>query len=337
VTVTSPMRSTTALAPLFFRRRFGDATDDQVGVSLGGRWLGDAAAALPTALLAPAGPAFDEWAGAAAVVHRQHGCVRYATDGTWLHGVAEIDDRADGLRAATRRAYADVFEVLADADQRCLLRLWNYLAEINRDGDGIERYRQFNAGRQQAFVDARRSPYEGAPAACALGVSGGPLRIYFLAGRVAPVAIENPRQVSAYHYPQCYGPSPPTFSRAALADIGGGSRALFISGTASIVGHRSMHPGDVVRQTEESLANLAAVREAAAARAGMPFAAEALTYTIYLRHATDLAPVRAVFESAIGAASPAAREAVYLQADVCRAELLVEIEAHGFAAAEEAA
>jgi len=98
-----------------------------------------------------------------------------------------------------------------------------------------------------------------------------------------------------------------------------------------------MHLGDVVRQTEESLANLAAVREAAAARAGVPYAAADLTYTIYLRDAADLTAVRAVFDAALGTASTAAREAVYLQADICRAELLVEIEAHGFAGAGAAA
>ena len=112
--------------------------------------------------------------------------------------------------------------------------------------------------------------------------------------------------------------------------MGGGRQALFISGTASIVGHATLHIGDVRRQTEESLANMAAVRDVAALRAGAEFDVAALVYTVYVRHRSDLAVVREVFERHVGAHSPAARDAIYLQADICRAELLVEIEAHAF-------
>jgi hypothetical protein len=155
--------------------------------------------------------------------------------------------------------------------------------------------------------------------------------VYFLAGRTPPLAIENPRQVSAYRYPDAYGPRSPTFSRAALASLGEQRIALFTSGTASIVGHATMHIGDVLRQTEESLANIAAVRAVAAERAGVPFPAESLSYTVYVRRLADLAVVREVFERSVGVRSSAALEAIYLQADICRTDLLVEIEAHGFA------
>ncbi len=144
-----------------------------------------------------------------------------------------------------------------------LLRVWNYLPQINGDGGGLERYRQFNLGRQQAFVEAGQAAFEGAPAACALGIHQGALCIRFLAGRTAPLPIENPRQVSAYRYPPTYGPRAPTFSRAAIAEIGGGEVALFISGTASIVGHETVHVGEVLAQTQETLRNLDAVIAAA--------------------------------------------------------------------------
>jgi len=280
-----------------------------------------------TNVLVPSGAAPDVWF--AGQPTQQHGCVRFHTEREWLYGCAESPDHA-GMQAAAHRAYADLFHVLAESASPHLLRLWNYFPGINADGGGAERYRQFNAGRQQAFIEARRSAFEGSPAACALGTQSGPLRVYFLAGRTPPLAIENPRQVSAYRYPDAYGPRSPTFSRAALADVGGGRTALFISGTASIVGHTTMHVGDVRRQTEESLANIAAVRAVAAERAGVPFPPEALAYTVYVRRPADLATVRDVFELAVGAHGEAARGALYLQADICRADLLVEIEAHGF-------
>ena len=303
---------------------------------LGGRGFG-AANAVPMQLLEPDAAVFDVWSGGAVAATQAHGCVRYATDGHWLHGCATIDEAGceGGLQAASRQAYADLFAVLAASASPHLLRLWNHFADMNLATGGIERYRQFNAGRQQAFTDAGRSAFVGAPAASALGTSGGLLQVYFLAGPQPPLAIENPRQVSAYNYPARYGARSPTFSRAALVAVGADRQALFISGTASIVGHETQHRGDVRRQTEESLSNIAAVLGAAvmidaATRAAAPWALQALTCTVYIRHAADFPAVREVFERGVGVHSAAAREAVYLRADICRADLLVEIEAHGF-------
>lgn len=317
-------------APLTFQRLRLPDGHTPPGL-LGGRWVGSAPDALEAPLLAGGPAVLDAWAtGAAPQTQHSHGCVHYVTDGHWLHGCAVLDETALGMQAAAQRLYAELFAVLGASPCSQLVRVWNYFADINVESDGTERYRQFNAGRQQAFIDAQRSAFDGSPAASALGTHGGPLRVYFLAGHKPTVAIENPRQVSAYRYPDTYGPSAPTFSRAALADVGGGRSALFISGTASIVGHLSMHVGDVRRQTEESLTNIAAVREAAELRSGLAIPASEMFYTVYVRHAADLPVIREVFERAVGAGSVAAREAVYLNADVCRAELLVEVEAHGF-------
>ncbi|MDT4870422.1 Chorismatase [compost metagenome] len=162
------------------------------------------------------------------------------------------------------------------------------------------------------------------PAACALGLAGGPLSIAFLAGSTPAVPIENPRQVSAYHYPAEYGPRSPTFSRVAMV-YPPGQELLFISGTASIVGHQSVHLDDVVAQTRESLDNIEAVLAEAQRLSPQGFFALAdLSYRVYIRHAADLGAVMAVMAGRVASA-----ETLYLQADVCRSELLVEIEAQG--------
>ncbi len=298
---------------------------------LGARTLSAGDASLP--LLHPGGPVADLWCASALAPVQQRGPVRYAASGQWLHGSVEINDRCieGGLQPAAQQAYAALFDVLADSTCPHLLRLWNYVPDINVD-DGLgERYRQFNAGRQRAFIDARCSAFSGAPSACALGSSAGGLRVQFLAGSNAPLAIENPLQVSAYHYPIDYGPTSPTFSRAAVADAGGGRHVLFISGTASIVGHASVHVGNVRRQTQQTLDHIDALCTEAARRSGAVFDAGDLACTIYVRHAEDLPVVRDQFERHMGPASRAACGALYVRADVCRAELLVEIEAHGFA------
>ena len=338
MSVTAPPRVLAASTEVLRFHRQLVSPEHPLPAGLGARRVGRGAGALPARLLEPERDVIDAWtftgqsAGQSAgeSAEHRHGCIRYTTDGHWLLGVAEVDDSAIGLQAAAERAYRDLFELLATGPCAHPFRLWNYMSRINDEVGGTERYRQFNAGRQQAFAEAGRSAFEGAPAACALGLREGPLQVGVLAGRVAPLALENPRQVSAYRYPAEYGARSPSFSRAALAAIGGARKVLFVSGTASIVGHTTVHVGDVRRQTEESLLNIATLRTVAAERSGAGFAADALTYTLYIRHASDLPLVREVFEREVGAGSLAAREAIYLQADICRADLLVEIEAHGF-------
>ncbi|PXW96647.1 enamine deaminase RidA (YjgF/YER057c/UK114 family) [Sphaerotilus hippei] len=295
------------------------------------------------ALLQPAAEVTERWCSdtAAALQAGRHGCTSWRSDGCWLWVRAVIDERQvdGGLQEAARRLYGDLFTLLrqqADRLGRALhvVKVWNYLADINGTDPlhGLERYRLFNIGRQDAFLDAGQSAFAGAPAACALGTHRGPLTVWLLAGPVASRVVENPRQTSAYHYPGDYGPRAPTFSRAALADAGGGRELLVISGTASIVGHLTRHAGDVERQTGETLDNLEAVLGAAAPAARARHGLDTLVLTVYLRHARDLPVVQRVLADRLGADSPALRGALFLLADVCRADLLVEIEAHSLQA-----
>lgn len=290
-------------------------------------------------LLLPREPLVEAWLVTKPVREVEQGCLHYRTDGEWLYGTAQVDERPleGGLDAAAFQAYDALFALLADSGCSHLLRLWNYVSDINLSVGGMERYRQFNAGRQRAFLGAQRSAFAGAPAACALGARQGRLTVHFLAGRLPPLAIENPRQVSAYHYPSVYGPRSPTFSRAALADLGGAREALFISGTASIVGHATVHAGDVRRQTEETLDNLQAVIDAALpqSRSQEGYALRDLDMTVYVRHAGDLTAVREVLAARLGTGAPACRDAIYLHADICRADLLVEIEAQAIVGMKE--
>jgi len=51
-----------------------------------------------------------------------------------------------------------------------LLRVWNYLPQINDPENGLERYRRFNMGRHESFVlSGRDISDENVPAASALG------------------------------------------------------------------------------------------------------------------------------------------------------------------------
>ena len=110
--------------------------------------------------------------------------------------------------------------------------------------------------------------------------------------------------------------------------------ALLISGTSSIVGHESVHVGDVSAQTRETLANLRAVIESAHQRSSARFDLATADCVIYVRRSEDATLIRQIFDAEVGADSPAARHAIVLEADICRADLQVEIEAHAFAPGE---
>lgn len=259
-----------------------------------------------------------------------HG-VRWCRNDQLLYGVIELDEVADPahpaeppLRATSRLLYERLFRLVREQKTPHLWRVWNYVAHINEETHGLERYRQFNLGRYDAFVQAQQETGGQVPAACALGVREGPLSVAFLAGVSPVVSLENPRQVSAWSYPSVYGPRAPTFSRAALA-YPVGQEALFISGTASIVGHETVHSGDVAAQCQESVRNLEAVVHEAnrVKRSARPFSVQAMDHRVYVRHADDIGAVQRTLQPLLGGAP-----VVFVHADVCRADLLVEIEAH---------
>jgi chorismate lyase/3-hydroxybenzoate synthase len=252
----------------------GIAPDDLLGAvwhsGLPAAGTADIRIAMPPLLAVNAG-VMEQWRVAGAVREGTLGPARYRCTEELLFVAITVDEcsgeqQGEQLRdiaSAAQQAYTVLFEVLALEGFTHLVRCWNYFADINLDQADqlgtLERYRLFNIGRQAAFEAAEHSADVGAPAACALGTHEGPLTVYALASRRAPRCVENPRQVSAYRYPERYGPKSPSFSRGSVLSDASGGHILFVSGTASIVGHESVHIGDVVAQTEESLRNIATV------------------------------------------------------------------------------
>jgi enamine deaminase RidA (YjgF/YER057c/UK114 family) len=285
-----------------------------------------------TPVLGAAGALYEVWRTRQAVGSGSRGRVRYARTADMLFGcitVPEEDshsatDRETPLYRATEQAYREILGALDALSYPHLIRVWNYVPEINRDTHGTERYRQFNSARQAALLASGRAVTGNVSAACALGAAvGSPLVVYFLASHAAPTSIENPRQVSAYHYPPQYGIRSPVFSRATVHHEPG-RMTLFISGTASIVGHRTVHAGDPGAQTRETLTNIEALlEEANRVTRSEEFTLDTLALKVYVRHPSDLPVIQAQLRSALG---PGSRP-VYLQADICRRDLSVEIEA----------
>lgn len=299
---------------------------------------GGFAQAVPHASVAAAGPGREPppaglcevWTSSAPVRHGADGSIRFAVSGGFLFGVLALPlgAAAGALRDSTEGAYGEIFPMLARHGFPHAVRFWNYFPRINESEGGEERYRLFNMGRGAAFEGAGRDREETIPAACALGTDAGDaLTVYFVAAHDAGLAVENPRQVSAYRYPRDYGPRSPTFSRAVLHPARD-PEMLFVSGTASIVGHRTLHAGDVAAQTRETLANLEALF-AEAGRLSRPgaFSMREASYKVYVRHPADAPAVRRELAAALGEGA----DVNLLRADICRADLLVEIEAIAYA------
>jgi hypothetical protein len=244
----------------------------------------------------------------------------------------ESEDRLAGFWAgpaggrigqATESVYGKIL-ALTRRRNRCLARIWNYVPGINAvTAEGLEAYRVFCRARARAF-DA--GAWLGSlPAASAVGARESALGVVFVATRGRPLMRENPEQVPAYVYPSEYGPRAPSFSRAAQVRADG-RRWTFVSGTAAIKGHASVARGDLAGQIDCTLDNLRLVSGVCGLGPDLAEGrAEERHFTVYLRREGDLGAAR----GRLGAAGIFARgdRVSWLRADICRAELLVEVEA----------
>ena len=233
-------------------------------------------------------------------------------------------ERAGGMRECSRRAYDLLQSYLQQSPHPWPLKIWNYIPGIN-DGEGDEeRYRRFCLGRAEAVsIDPGGSPP--LPAATGIGtpLSEPSLQVYFLAGSLPGLDVENPRQVSAWRYPRQYGPRSPLFSRATILRMNGSSQFL-LSGTASIIGHQTHHENRVTAQLRESLRNVRSLLEEGHRLTGD---AEARldgdgVLKVYIRHREDFERIRDTLDSEV----PSTLPRIYLQGDICRANLLTEID-----------
>lgn len=258
-------------------------------------------------------------------------------DGYTMTSVRLLDvDRMDIL--TFEQSVGDAYRIVLDQIKGDhALRFWAFVPQIHADyGSGLDRYMAFNAGRFTAFsawLGGREAFAQSMPTASAVGTQASDLALHCLSSRWPGRPIENPRQVPAYRYSRKFGPLPPCFARATLlrrqpfqTDL------LLVGGTASIVGEDSRHGGAVVAQTEETFLNLASVVRAACGEPEAPGGESAEEVLPWLRHFRQL---RVYFRERehqrlildrVEASFPGVERVEALPAEMCRAELLVEIE-----------
>src|SRR2546423_2120569 len=245
--------------------------------------------------------------------------------------VADAADLSpDDFERRTFEAYDAIAQQLRRAPRRHAVRFWNHVPFITDPADaGRDNYMVFNAGRFRAFSQLLGGPARferDVATASATGHWQRDLVVHCLAADHRGAAINNPRQVAPYHYSQRFGPLPPCFSRATR--LSHPANLLLVGGTASVRGEDSVHADDLANQTNETFVNLAALVGAAAGKKLTP----AVKLPQWLGAFTELRvyyPDPAdgpAIERAVAANFPRLRRLEMLPADLCRAELLVEIE-----------
>jgi len=264
----------------------------------------------------------------------------------WVHcGGVTAGSAADSVYGQTIAGLERMREFLAYAGSgfEHVVRTWFYLGGITgRDLNRVQRYHELNRARTDFYhgipfchplwdAHGSRGVY---PASSGTGTSGASLVMSCLGlqardAQAFLLPLENPQQTPAYAYHPRYSPKSPKFSRA-IALVTPNDVTTWISGTASVVNSESRHPGNFARQMHQTIGNLEGLidREnfslhgVKGVRAGLR---DVLNLRVYLKRLQDFPQCRAICEKRFGSIPT-----VYALADICRSELLVEIEGLAF-------
>ena len=219
------------------------------------------------------------------------------------------------LEELTRSIYDEIFNEILKPNKLRLYRIWNYIPSININ----DRYKEFCNGRAASFAANSCTNY---PASTAVGSLSDKLDVYFIVGTDKDVIqIENPEQMPAYEYPVQDNFQPPSFSRALYC-----RKTLYISGTASISGHKSLYPGNPELQCLRTVKNIEVLISGNNLNKygiNEDFNLKNLdSIKVYIRNTCDFPLIKHICEENFS--QDASIE--YINTEICRPELQVEIE-----------
>lgn len=291
---------------------YGDLADDVPAAPLAvpKGMQGELSGVLVHAVGGGQAPQVLRWNGAACGRLLDVGGQRYVT----LSAIRDPDagDETDQARAMLEQGEAALRSV--DADFHSVVRTWMWLGRI------LDWYEPFNEVRNRFFHergllndDAGRREL---PASTGIGVGpagGGTCAMDVVAvvrgGEPPELLLRGGDQNPAYDYGSA-------FSRAARAVTPGG-QTVYVSGTAAIDPQgRTQHVGDIGAQIEDTVQHVQAVLRDTACRDD-----EVVDSIIYCKTPEVEAQYRAAW------ADKLSWPQIIVQADVCRDELLFEVEA----------
>ncbi len=219
-----------------------------------------------------------------------------------------------------------------------VVRQWNYIEEITKK-TGYDTIKQ----NYQIFNDVRSQFYgtsnflNGYPSATGIGTLTGGVTIEFIAvspGYISIYPLNNPEQIDAHKYSDKVlvgkgilkkaGKTTPKFERGKLLQIKDHAR-IYVSGTAAVKGEISAHLNDVDKQTLTSIENVNKLLSPESLKKydlQGDFKQYNFTYIrTYVKYKSDLERVKLICEKHFES-----ENFQYLISDICREDLLVEIE-----------
>lgn len=207
-----------------------------------------------------------------------------------------------------------------------IYRQWNYIEDITITNDGMQNYQEFNDARSIFYSKANWS--NGYPAATGIGTGRGGVMIelYAIKGTSATnKPIDNPLQIAAHSYSQnvlegkavkeLQERSTPKFERARIL-----GDTIYISGTAAIKGEESITACDTVSQAAHTMH----IMDNLISQENIPVPNSGATYDllrIYVKHEEAIPAVKEYMDEHYPNIPKH-----YLVSDICRPELLIEIE-----------
>jgi len=256
----------------------------------------------------------------------------------WGAGLGN-DQYMDDTRKAAVAAFDMVKEILhtENLSLNNLVRQWNFIGDILGMKEGFQNYQVFNEVRSEYYKKYRT--IAGFPSATGVGMKYGGVFLDFCALKADETvklrAVNNPSQVNAYEYGQqvlkglTAGVTaikhPPQFERGLLM-INKTSSTLFVSGTASIIGQETIGKGDVNEQTIVTIENIRKVADRDRIRqlTGIEDIGPGKFsfLRVYIKKQEDFRSVKSICNEHFPG-SPV----IFIEADICRDDLLTEIEA----------
>lgn len=248
-------------------------------------------------------------------------------------------DLSNSIRKQSDDIFRKIETILSDEHLHIedIVRQWNYIGRITALEDNVQNYQAFNDARSIFYNKADWSKH-GYPAATGIGMDCAGVIVELIATQQKSKAvqikpIDNPMQIAAHKYSQevligknderLCNKSTPKFERAKAVSCEHGY-TCFVSGTAAIRGEDSLTGKSCACQTNMTIENIDLlisgdnlekygihINEAAP----MDFA------RVYVKNANEYKETQECVNNKWKKV-----KALYVKADVCRDELLVEIE-----------
>lgn len=242
-------------------------------------------------------------------------------DGLYLYAGGIQGNIDTGIKKQSEDVFNTISGILHEEQlsPEDIVRQWNYIADITAYEDGNQNYQSFNNARGDFYGTSVWK--NGYPAATGIGTNcGGVLidldAVSFTSPMNKIIPIDNKLQTSAHKYSELVlensyeRKSTPKFERAKALIIDD-TKLIYISGTAAIRGEESLRNVGLKEQLEITMENIFQLTDNSKIE----------MLRIYLKDFEDQSHIEQMMNT-YNLNIPI----IYIQADVCRDELLVEIE-----------